>query len=153
MSEIRFDGKTAIVTGAGGGLGRCHALELAKRGANVVVNDLGGSVDGSGGSSEAAEKVVAEIKEAGGNAIANGSSVTDDAGIETLVKQTGDAFGAAHIIINNAGVLRDKTFHKVTIEDFEFVVDVHLMGAVKVTRAFWNQMRDQRYGRVVMTTS
>ncbi len=153
MSEIRFDGKTAVVTGAGGGLGRCHALELARRGANVVVNDLGGSVDGSGGSSEAAEKVVAEIKEMGGNAIANGSSVTDDAGVENLVKQTNDAFGTAHIIINNAGVLRDKTFHKVTVEDFEFVVDVHLMGAVKVTRAFWNQMRDQQYGRVVMTTS
>jgi len=153
MSEIRFDGKTAIVTGAGGGLGRCHALELALRGANVVVNDLGGSVDGSGGSSEAAESVVSEIKEAGGNAIANGSSVTDDGGVENLVKQTGDAFGAAHILINNAGVLRDKTFHKVTIEDFEFVVDVHLMGAVKVTRAFWNQMRDQQYGRIVMTTS
>ena len=96
MSEIRFDGKTAVVTGAGGGLGRCHALELARRGANVVVNDLGGSVDGSGGSSEAAEKVVAEIKEMGGNAIANGSSVTDDAGVENLVKQTNDAFGTAH---------------------------------------------------------
>lgn len=153
MSDIRFDGKTAIVTGAGGGLGRCHALELAKRGANVVVNDLGGTVDGSGGNSEAAEKVVAEIKAAGGNAIANGSSVTDDAGVALLVKQTTDAFGPAHIVINNAGVLRDKTFHKVTIEDFEFVVDVHLMGAVKVTRAFWNQMREQQYGRVVMTTS
>lgn len=153
MSDIRFDGKTAIVTGAGGGLGRCHALELAKRGANVVVNDLGGTVDGSGGNSEAAEKVVAEIKAAGGNAIANGSSVTDDAGVALLVKETNDAFGPAHIVINNAGVLRDKTFHKVTIEDFEFVVDVHLMGAVKVTRAFWNQMREQQYGRVVMTTS
>ncbi len=153
MSDIRFDGKTAIITGAGGGLGRCHALELARRGANVVVNDLGGSVDGSGGSSELADKVVAEIKELGGNAIANGSSVTDDAGIENLVKQTNDAFGPAHIIINNAGVLRDKTFHKVTMDDFTFVVDVHLMGAVKVTHAFWPQMREQQYGRVVMTTS
>lgn len=153
MSDIRFDGKTAIVTGAGGGLGRCHALELARRGANVVVNDLGGSVDGSGGNSEAAEAVVKEIEALGGKAIANGSSVTDDAGVDLLVKQTNDAFGGAHIVINNAGVLRDKTFHKVTIADFEFVVDVHLMGAVKVTRAFWNQMRDQQYGRVVMTTS
>lgn len=153
MSDIRFDGKTAIVTGAGGGLGRCHALELARRGANVVVNDLGGSVDGSGGNSAAAEAVVKEIEALGGKAIANGSSVTDDAGVDLLVKQTNDAFGGAHILINNAGVLRDKTFHKVSIADFEFVVDVHLMGAVKVTRAFWNQMRDQQYGRVVMTTS
>lgn len=153
MSDIRFDGKTAIVTGAGGGLGRCHALELARRGANVVVNDLGGSVDGSGGSSEAAQKVVEEIEALGGKAIANGSSVTDDTGVANLVKQTNDAFGGAHIIINNAGVLRDKTFHKVTMADFEFVVDVHLIGAVKVTHAFWNQMRDQQYGRIVMTTS
>ena len=153
MSDIRFDGKVAVVTGAGGGLGRCHALELARRGAKVVVNDLGGSVDGSGGNSEAAEKVVEEIKALGGEAIANGSSVSDDAGVAKLFEETNAAFGAAHIVINNAGVLRDKTFHKVTIEDFEFVVDVHLMGAVKVTRAFWNQMREQQYGRIVMTTS
>ncbi|MFP4004738.1 MAG: SDR family oxidoreductase [Alphaproteobacteria bacterium] len=151
--SLRFDGKVAIITGAGGGLGRAHALELAKRGAKVVVNDLGAAVDGSGGSSEAAEKVVAEIKQAGGEAIANGSSVTDDKGVENLAKQTLDAFGRADILINNAGILRDKSFAKIEMKDFEFVVDVHLMGAVKVTRAFWPVMKEQQYGRVVMTTS
>src|SRR5262245_59187345 len=113
--SIRFDGKVAIVTGGGGGLGRAHALELARRGAKVVVNDLGGSVDGSGGSSEAANKVVAEIKGFGGNAIANGASVTDDTGVAGLVKQTLDAFGRIDIVINNAGVLRDKSFAKMEI--------------------------------------
>jgi len=151
--DIRFDGKVAIVTGAGGGLGRCHALELAKRGAKVVVNDLGGAVDGTGGSSDAAEKVVAEIKAAGGEAIANGSSVTDDAGVEKLVKDAMDAFGRIDILINNAGVLRDKSFHKMEIADFDFVVDVHLMGAAKCTKAVWEIMREQNYGRIVMTTS
>ncbi len=151
--SLRFDGRVAVVTGAGGGLGREHALELARRGAKVVVNDLGGSVDGSGGSSDAAEAVVAEIKGMGGEAIANGSSVTDDAGVELLFKQTLDTFGRADVLINNAGVLRDKSFSKVTLPDFEFVVDVHLMGAVKVTKAFWATLREQQYGRVVMTTS
>lgn len=151
--SLRFDGKVAIVTGAGGGLGRAHALELARRGAKVVVNDLGGAVDGSGGSSEAAEKVVAEIKQAGGEAIANGSSVTDDQGVANLAQQTLDAFGRADILINNAGVLRDKSFAKVEMKDFEFVVDVHLMGSVKVTKAFWPVMKEQQYGRIVMTTS
>ena len=150
---IRFDGKVAIVTGAGGGLGRCHALDLAKRGAKVVVNDLGGSVDGSGGSSEAAQKVVAEIKSFGGEAIANGSSVTDDAGVALLVKQAMDAFGRVDILINNAGVLRDKSFAKVEWKDFQFVVDVHLFGATKVTKAVWDIMKAQQYGRIVMTTS
>ncbi len=151
--SIRFDDRVAIVTGAGGGLGRAHALELAARGAKVVVNDLGGSVDGSGGSSEAAEKVVAEIKGAGGEAFANGSSVTDDAGVANLVKQTMDAYGRIDIVINNAGILRDKSFAKVEIEDFEIVLDVHLMGSVKVTKAAWPIMKEQQYGRVVMTTS
>ncbi len=151
--SIRFDDRVAIVTGAGGGLGRAHALELAARGAKVVVNDLGGSVDGSGGSSEAAEKVVAEIKGAGGEAFANGSSVTDDAGVANLVKQTMDAYGRIDIIINNAGILRDKSFAKVEIADFEIVLDVHLMGSVKVTKAAWAIMKEQQYGRVVMTTS
>ncbi len=150
---IRFDDQVAVVTGAGGGLGRSHALELARRGAKVVVNDLGGAVDGSGGSSEAAEAVVAEIKAAGGDAIANGASVTNKEGVAGLVKQTLDAFGRCDILINNAGVLRDKSFSKVTLEDFEFVVDVHLMGAVYVTKAFWPVMREQQYGRIVMTTS
>ncbi len=151
--SIRFDDRVAIVTGAGGGLGRAHALELAARGAKVVVNDLGGSVDGSGGSSEAAEKVVAEIKGAGGEAFANGSSVTDDAGVANLVKQTMDAYGRIDILINNAGILRDKSFAKVEIQDFEIVLDVHLMGSVKATKACWAIMKEQQYGRVVMTTS
>ncbi|TNE42815.1 MAG: SDR family oxidoreductase [Alphaproteobacteria bacterium] len=150
---LRFDDRVAIVTGAGGGLGRCHALELARRGAKVVVNDLGGSVDGSGGNSEAAEKVVAEIKELGGHAIANGSSVTDDAGVENMVKQTLDAFGQIDILINNAGILRDKSFAKVTIDDFELVVDVHLMGSVKPTRAVWEHMKERQYGRIMVTSS
>jgi NAD(P)-dependent dehydrogenase (short-subunit alcohol dehydrogenase family) len=150
---IRFDDKVAIVTGAGGGLGRCHALELARRGAKVVVNDLGGSVDGSGGTSDAAEKVVAEIKELGGEAFANGSSVTDDAGVENMVKQTIETFGKIDILINNAGILRDKSFAKVSIEDFELVVDVPLMGSVKPTRAVWAHMKEQQYGRIMVTAS
>ncbi len=151
--SIRFDGKVAIVTGAGGGLGRCHALELARRGAKVVINDLGGSVDGSGGSSEAAKKVVEEIKSFGGEAIANGASVTDDAGVAGLVKQTLDTFGRIDILVNNAGVLRDKSFTKMEVKDFEFVLDVHLVGSVKVTKACWDTMKAQQYGRIVMTSS
>jgi NAD(P)-dependent dehydrogenase (short-subunit alcohol dehydrogenase family) len=150
---IDFTGKVAIVTGSGGGLGRTHALDLAKRGCKVVVNDLGGSVDGSGGSSAAAEKVVAEIKEAGGEAIANGSSVTDPTGVDNLVKQTMDAFGRIDILINNAGILRDKSFKKVTLDDFRIVLDVHLMGSVICTKAVWPIMSEQSYGRIVMTTS
>lgn len=151
--SIRFDGKVAIVTGAGGGLGRAHAVELARRGAKVVINDLGGTVDGSGGSSEAAKKVVEEIKGFGGQAIANGASVTDDAGVAQLVKQTLDAFGRIDILINNAGVLRDKSFSKMEIKDFEFVLEVHLVGSVKVTKAVWETMKTQQYGRIVMTSS
>src|SRR5690606_16392575 len=151
--SIRFDGKVAIVTGAGGGLGRSHALELARRGAKVVVNDLGGARDGSGGSSDAANKVVEEIKALGGEAIANGSSVTDDKGVENMVKQTMDTFGRIDILINNAGILRDKSFAKMEIPDFQLVVDVHLMGTVKPTKAVWQIMRDQGYGRIVVTTS
>src|SRR5471030_2352031 len=128
---IRFDGKVAIVTGAGGGLGRAHALELAKLGARIVVNDLGGSMDGTGGSSAAAEKVVAEIKAAGGEAIANGASVSDDAGVAHLVKQTMDTWGRVDILIANAGILRDKSFSKMELKDFEAVMTVHLMGTVK----------------------
>ena len=153
MADIRFDGKVAIVTGAGGGLGRQHALELARRGAKVVVNDLGGSVDGSGGSSAAAEAVGAEIKAAGGEAIANGSSVTDDAGVALMVKQAMDAWGRIDVLIANAGVLRDKSFSKMEIADFEFVLNVHLMGTVKPTKAVWEIMREQNYGRIVVTTS
>ncbi len=153
MSDIRFDGKVAIVTGAGGGLGRCHAIDLAKRGAKVVVNDLGGAVDGSGGGSEAAQKVVAEIKAAGGEAIANGASVTDDAGVAAMIKQTMDAWGRIDILIANAGILRDKSFSKMEIADFDAVMAVHLMGTVKPVKAAWEIMKAQNYGRIVVTTS
>jgi NAD(P)-dependent dehydrogenase (short-subunit alcohol dehydrogenase family) len=151
--SIDFKGKVAIVTGAGGGLGRTHALELAKRGAKVVVNDLGGSVDGTGGSSEAANKVVAEIKAAGGEAISNGSSVTDETGVANLVKQTVDAFGRIDILVNNAGILRDKSFKKMEVADAKVVLDVHLMGSFICTKAVWPIMSEQNYGRIVMTTS
>ena len=153
MADIRFDGKVAIVTGSGGGLGRQHALELARRGAKVVVNDLGGSMDGSGGGSEAANKVVEEIKALGGEAIANGSSVTDDAGVALMVKHAMDAWGRIDILVANAGVLRDKTFAKMEIADFEFVLNVHLLGTVKPAKAVWEIMREQNYGRIVCTTS
>ena len=153
MADIRFDGKVAIVTGSGGGLGRQHALELARRGAKVVVNDLGGAVDGSGGSSEAAAKVVGEIEALGGEAIANGSSVTDDAGVALMVKHAMDAWGRVDILVANAGVLRDKSFAKMEIADFEFVMNVHLMGTVKPVKALWEIMRTQNYGRIVVTTS
>ncbi len=153
MADIRFDGKVAIVTGSGGGLGRQHALELARRGARVVVNDLGGSVDGSGGGSEAAHSVVEEIKALGGEAIANGSSVTDDAGVALMVKDAMDAWGRIDVLVANAGVLRDKTFSKMEIADFEFVLGVHLMGTVKPAKAVWEIMREQNYGRIVVTTS
>jgi NAD(P)-dependent dehydrogenase (short-subunit alcohol dehydrogenase family) len=153
MADIRFDDRVAIVTGAGGGLGRQHALELARRGAKVVVNDLGGSVDGSGGGSEAAMKVVDEIKAAGGEAIANGSSVTDDAGVALMVKQAMDQWGRIDILVANAGILRDKSFAKMEIADFELVLGVHLMGTVKPAKAVWEIMRNQNYGRIVVTTS
>jgi len=153
MSDIRFDGRVALVTGAGGGLGKQHALELARRGAKVVVNDLGGAVDGSGGNSKAAEAVVAEIKAMGGEAIANGSSVTDDAGVQKMFDDTISAFGQLDIIIANAGILRDKSFTKMTMEDFQLVVDVHLMGSVKPIKAAWDHMKERQYGRIVVTTS
>ncbi|MDC3204581.1 SDR family NAD(P)-dependent oxidoreductase [Pelagibacteraceae bacterium] len=150
---ISFKDRVAIVTGAGGGLGRCHALQFAERGAKVIVNDLGGSVDGSGGSSEAADKVVDEIKAMGGDAISNGSSVTDKAGVKKLVDDAMAAYGRIDILVNNAGVLRDKSFAKVTLDDFEFVVDVHMMGSVYCTKAVWPIMVEQKYGRIVMTSS
>ena len=150
---ISFKDKVVIVTGAGGGLGRSHSLEFAKRGAKVVVNDLGGSVDGSGGSSEAANSVVKEITEAGGIAIPNGSSVTDDDGVKNMVDQTIDEFGRIDILINNAGILRDKSFTKMTMEDFTLVTDIHLMGSVKPTKMVWEIMKEQNYGRILVTTS
>ncbi|HEY9218438.1 MAG TPA: SDR family NAD(P)-dependent oxidoreductase [Phenylobacterium sp.] len=153
MADIRFDNRVAIVTGAGGGLGRQHALELARRGAKVVVNDLGGSVDGSGGGSEAAMKVVEEIKASGGEAIANGSSVADDAGVANMVQQAMDQWGRIDILVANAGILRDKTFAKMELADFQVVLDVHLLGTVKPAKAVWEIMRQQNYGRIVVTTS
>lgn len=150
---LRFDNRVAIVTGAGGGLGRQHALALAARGARVVVNDLGGARDGTGGSATAAEAVVAEIKAAGGEAMADAASVTDPAAVEAMVAAAMARWGRVDILVNNAGVLRDKTFAKMTLEDFRFVVDVHLMGAVNCTKAVWEIMRTQNYGRIVMTTS
>ena len=151
--EIDFKGQVAIVTGAGGGLGRQHALALAARGAKVMVNDLGGARDGSGGSATAAEAVVAEIRAAGGEALANSASVTDFAAVQAMVAQAVAAWGRVDILVNNAGILRDKTFAKMDIADFELVVDVHLMGAVHCSKAVWALMNAQQYGRIVMTTS
>jgi NAD(P)-dependent dehydrogenase (short-subunit alcohol dehydrogenase family) len=154
MSErIDLTGKVAIVTGSGGGLGRAHALLLASRGARVIVNDLGGDVAGVGCSSEAAEKVAREIRSAGGEAIANGASVTDPDQVAAMVAQAVDAWGSVDILVNNAGILRDKTFAKMALEDFRLVVEVHLMGSVNCTKAVWNPMRERGYGRIVFTTS
>jgi len=150
---IDFKGRVAIVTGAGGGLGRQHALALAARGARVLVNDLGGARDGSGGSVSAAEAVVAEIRAAGGEAMANGASVTDFSAVQAMVQQAVEAWGRVDILVNNAGILRDKTFAKMELADFELVVNVHLMGAVHCTKAVWAIMNEQKYGRIVMTTS
>ena len=150
---IRFDGKVAIVTGAGGGLGREHALALAARGARVVVNDLGVARDGSGSSQSPAEAVVAEIMARGGEAMANGASVTDFEAVKAMVAEATARWGSVDILVNNAGVLRDKSFAKMEIEDFRFVVDVHLMGAVNCTKAVWDGMRERNHGRIVMTTS
>ena len=150
---IRFDGRTAIVTGAGNGLGKSHALLLAERGANVVVNDLGGTVDGSGASSVAAESVVKEITDRGGKAIAHGANVTKADEVADMVDQAINAFGAVDILVNNAGILRDKSFAKITLADFELVVNVHLMGSVTCTKAVWDHMKDRGYGRIAMTSS
>jgi NAD(P)-dependent dehydrogenase (short-subunit alcohol dehydrogenase family) len=152
-TPIDFNGRVAIVTGAGGGLGRQHALALAARGAKVVVNDLGGTSDGSGASGSAAQAVVDEIKAAGGEAMANGASVTDFEAVQAMVQQAVDAWGRVDILVNNAGILRDKSFAKMEIADFKLVVDVHLMGAVNCTKAVWALMNEQKYGRIVMTTS
>ena len=150
---VSFADQVAIVTGAGGGLGRCHALELARRGAKVVVNDLGGAMDGSGGSSAAAEAVVAEIKAMGGEALANGGSVSDRAGAQSMVDDAINAWGRVDVLINNAGILRDKSFSKMTLDDFDMVVNVHLLGAAYCSHAVWPIMREQNYGRILMTTS
>ena len=151
--QLDFKGRVAIVTGAGGGLGRAHALALAARGARVLVNDLGGGVHGEAGSVTAAQKVVDEIRAAGGEALANGASVTDYDAVQAMVQQVIDAWGRVDVLVNNAGILRDKTFAKMDLQDFRTVVEVHLMGAVHCCKAVWPHMMAQEYGRIVMTTS
>jgi NAD(P)-dependent dehydrogenase (short-subunit alcohol dehydrogenase family) len=153
MAELGYDGKVAIITGAGGGLGRSHALELAKRGALIVVNDLGGSVDGEGGSHTAAQQVVDEIKAAGGEAVANYDSVATPEGGKAIVQTALDTFERVDIVINNAGILRDAAFKNMDAEKLEPVLDVHLKGAFYVTQAAWASMREQNYGRIVNTSS
>jgi NAD(P)-dependent dehydrogenase (short-subunit alcohol dehydrogenase family) len=153
MAEVRFDGRVAIVTGSGGGLGRCHALLLASRGAKVVVNDLGGAFDGSGSGTAMADKVVDEIRAAGGEAVPNYDGVDTWQGGQNIVKTAVDAFGKVDILINNAGILRDKSFMKMEEEDIDKVLTVHLKGAFNVTKAAFPIMRENNYGRIVMTTS
>lgn len=151
--SISFDGRVAIVTGAGAGLGRSHAMLLASRGAKVVVNDLGGAVDGTSGSSSPADKVVDEIKAAGGQAVANYDSVSNAAGAASIVKTAVDAFGKVDILVNNAGILRDRSFQKMDKDTWDAVVGVHLNGSAYVTMAAWPVMRENGYGRVVLTSS
>src|SRR3546814_837136 len=147
---IDLRGRVAIVTGAGGGLGREHALLLAKRGARVLVNDLGGASDGR---SAAAEAVAEEIRRNGGEAISNGADVTDVDQVAAMVEQAKAAWGRIDILVNNAGILRDRTFAKQSLDDFRLVIEVHLMGSVNCTKAVWGEMIEQGYGRIVMTTS
>ena len=147
---IRFEDKVVIVTGAGGGLGRAHALLFARHGARVVVNDLGGSTQGEGANSSAADRVVEEIRQAGGQAVANHDSVTDG---DRIVQQALDTYGRIDVVVNNAGILRDKTFHKMDDADWDLVYRVHVEGSYKVTRAAWSHMREQGYGRVIFTAS
>ena len=150
---INLTNRVAIVTGAGAGLGREHALLLARLGANVVVNDLGSDVNGRGGSAVAAQKIVDEIVAAGGKAVANSASVTDAGQVQSMVEGTLSRWGRVDILVNNAGILRDKSFAKMTLDDFRAVIEVHLMGSVNCTKAVWDVMREQKYGRIVMTTS
>jgi NAD(P)-dependent dehydrogenase (short-subunit alcohol dehydrogenase family) len=153
MTDLGFDGKVAIITGAGGGLGRQHALLLASRGALVVINDLGGAVDGSGSDKGAAERVVDEVKALGGEAVANTSSVATPEGGAAIVQTAIDAYGRVDIVINNAGILRDKSFHNMEPDLMNPVFDVHLKGAFHVTQPAWVRMREQGYGRIVSTSS
>lgn len=150
---IRFDGRVAIVTGAGGGLGRCYALELGRRGAKVLVNDLGGAMDGTGGSPRMAQAVVDEITAAGGEAFANHDNVANRDAAKRVVDEAVSRFGSVDIVVNNAGILRDKTFAKLDLDDFEKVVHVHLMGSVNVTKAAFPLMKKRGYGRIVLTSS
>ncbi len=151
--SIRFDERVVIVTGAGQGLGRSHALEFARRGARVVVNDLGSARDGAGTSSDAADEVVRQIAAEGGKAIANGANVARFEEVQAMVAETLDRWGRVDVLVNNAGILRDKTFAKMDLCDFQAVMDVHLEGSVNCTKAVWEPMRERRYGRIVMTTS
>lgn len=151
--SIRFDDQVVVITGSGNGLGKSHALEFARRGAKVVVNDLGGALDGSGGSTTAAQEVVDEIRQNGGDAFANGANVTRYDEVEQMVSEALSKWGRIDVLINNAGILRDKTFAKMELADFEAVVDVHLNGAVNCTKAVWDHMRERQYGRIVMTSS
>ena len=151
--SIDLTGQVAIVTGAGGGLGREHALLLASRGAKVVINDLGAARDGAGGSRSAAAAVADEIRALGGEALANGASVTDFRQVQEMVDGALSKWGRIDILVNNAGILRDKTFAKLELDDFRAVIDVHLMGSVHCTKAVWEQMRVQKYGRIIFTTS
>ncbi|WP_433230522.1 SDR family oxidoreductase [Actinomadura formosensis] len=153
MSELRYDGRVAVVTGAGHGLGRQHALELAARGAKVVVNDLGGDRSGAGASAGPAEEVVAEIKKNGGEAVANPDNVATPEGAQAVIKTALDAFGKIDIIINNAGILRDRSFKNMTVEEFDAVIAVHLRGSFLVSSAAWAHLREQGYGRIVNTSS
>lgn len=150
MTDVRFDDRVVVITGAGNGLGRTYALEMGKRGAKVVVNDLGGSAFGDGADKGAADLVVDEIKAGGGQAVANYDSVTDG---DKIVQTAMDSFGKIDVVINNAGILRDKTFHKMEEQDWDLVYDVHVRGAFKVTHAAWPYMRDQNYGRLIFTAS
>ena len=151
--KINFEGQVAIVTGAGGGLGKQHALELGRRGAKVVVNDLGGSVDGSGGSASAAEQVAQEIRDNGGTAMSSDASVTDFEAVQAMVDETIAKWGRIDILVNNAGILRDKTFSKLELENWHAVIDVHLTGSLNATKCVWPIMVEQKYGRIIMTTS
>jgi NAD(P)-dependent dehydrogenase (short-subunit alcohol dehydrogenase family) len=151
--SVEFNNRVAIVTGAGGGLGRSHALALAARGVKVVVNDLGGSVDGTGGSETMAQSVVKEIEAMGGEAIANGANVTKEDEVEAMVAEAIERFGKVDILVNNAGILRDRSFSKMTMADWDLVVAVHLKGSAVCTKAVWNHMKANQYGRIVMTTS
>ena len=153
MTTIDFTDRVAIITGAGGGLGRAYALALAERGAKVVVNDLGGDVHGEGGTASAAQLVVDEITAAGGQAIVDGSDITDEAAVQTMVAGVIDTWGRIDVLINNAGILRDKSFAKMDTADFRKVVEVHLMGSVNCTKAVWPHMAEAGYGRILMTTS
>ena len=150
---ISFDERVAIVTGAGAGLGRSHALALADRGARVVVNDIGANVDGTGGSSSAAEAVVEEIRRGGGEAMANGANVADFEQVDEMVSAAMGRWGRVDILVNNAGILRDKSFHNMDMADFRVVLDVHVMGSAFCSKAVWGIMREQNYGRIVMTSS